>query len=326
MAAFPPKELLGHRDPALLQELEEGWKRVLQAGGIEYDPIHAERLRCGNLRFHFIPGRESRPNAGGSAAVHALRAPHVPCPFDLPETIAEREVIRFHRDDRTYHLIANRFPVAPMHFLLVRESGAPAETLPQCLLGPEEIEDALRLSRSLGPSIRFYFNSNASRDGSSSGSTVNHWHFQLFPLDTGAVVNLLRQPRRAVELDAVERGPLPGWDVPNRYHRGDDLGAVARSLWEDVERAIELGAAYNVEIVAADRDETVIAILYARAPLDVVEIPGIGTIPCRFGGWEVQGDVVIDDEAVFTWARENPKEAGELAWKRLAASVRDIWV
>jgi hypothetical protein len=319
-AAGPPEALAidGRRDARVAAALDAGWARVAERGGIDYEPSAVEELRCPPFRFLHLPGRLRRPGAS-VAPPRGLLRPHAPCPFDGPAVYALREVLRFRRAERTYHLIANRFPVRPLHFLAVRSADAPADLLPQCLLGPEEIEDALLIARAVGPPYRFFFNSNTGADGSDSGSSVNHWHFQLFP-DRGDLLE--GSPAGALET----AGSIPGWDVPHRLHASADAGALARRVWADVERVIALDVAFTVIVRPCD-DDRLAAAFVARAPVEPIAPPGVegaGALPARFGGFELTGSVVVHERPLFEWARKHPRQAAALARERLRRGTRGV--
>jgi hypothetical protein len=308
-------------DAGLAAELEGEWWRVFRAGEVAYDPGERSTRALEPFWFHYIPGRDRRPNARGDSPLHGLRRAHTPCPFDDNDALRAREVARFGRDGRAYRLITNRYPVARSHFLLVRDAGASPVTLPQCIAGPAEVEDALLLARATGPGLRFYFNSNSGGDRSFSGSTVNHWHFHVFPNPHGPLWDLAQTPATG---GGATCGKLAGWDVPHRYYRGFAPVEVARETWDDLQSLLGLDIAYNLELIAA-ADGSVAAALFPRAPIEDVDIPGVGSLPGRFGGWELSGDVVVYTRAVFDWVGEHGAAAVELAWRRLRSGTRDIW-
>lgn len=319
------RSLDGCRAPELWPQIESGWRAVRDAGRIAYDPAAARVVEHDGLSFYYIPGRGNRPGAAALFSGGGLLKPHgPPCPFDDAAALRSRQVAAFRREERSYRLIANRFPVTALHLLMVRDPDAPEDTLAQCLFGPEEIEDALRLARMIGFPLRMYFNSNAGADGSNSGSTVNHWHFQLFPHHGGPMKAWLDRSPEVGEGTGMERGRLPHWQIPHRLYRSADLASLSESVWDDVERCHRRDCAYNVEI-AAGRAHDVTAAVFPRAPLDPIELDGIGAISARFGGWELSGDVVIYDPAVFDWVRDHPDEAAALARDRLARGTRSVW-
>src|SRR6266511_1262811 len=191
-------------DRRLPSLLEEGWARGRARGALSYDPEGIEVLEIPPLSFYFLPGREARPrSAPGADEPHRLARPHRPCPFDEPAFLEEREVVRARHRSRVYHLALNKYPVLRLHYLAIRPASEPPPLLPQRLTGPEEIEDLLRLADHLGPPYRLFFNSNRGADGSSSGSSVNHWHFREAGKDL-EVVN--RPPRIASRSGEVEYG------------------------------------------------------------------------------------------------------------------------
>ena len=59
------------------------------------------------------------------------------------EFLRQREVARVGCDERSYHLVLNRYPVLQLHYLAVRPVGDPPATLPQALFGAGEIEEML---------------------------------------------------------------------------------------------------------------------------------------------------------------------------------------
>lgn len=322
-------EITGAREPRFLSALATGWDRILAQGGIAYDPVHALCFEEEGWRFHHVPGRSRRPVADGlTAEAYGVARAHTPCPFEGPELLKVREILRFQRQGRTYHLIANKFPVKRLHFLGVRSSAAPQDLLPQCLFGAQEIEDLLLLCRGLGPPLHFFFNSNSGSDGSCSGSTVNHWHVQIFPHQQGAM-NLFfdeldRHPGRFPRKTQLFKGRMPGWEYPHRLYRSSRPELVAEPLWADARRAVSLDIAFNVEM-AAEEGEAVTAAFFARAPVPPIRIEGAGELSNRFGGWELTGEVVVYDRPVYDWLAERPKEAVKIARERLRAGTRDIW-
>lgn len=318
--------------PALPHFLEREWDRALRSGLVAYDPAgpHNEVVVTGRFRHHFLPQRATRPGAHRPypAPAEGVRLPHAPCPFDGASFVSEREVLRFVRADRVYHLTCNRFPVTSIHYLPVRSETAPTETLPQCLHGPEEIEDMLLLLDAAGPPYHAFFNSNRGADNSQSGSSVNHWHFQLFPYEPAPDGPLLD--------DAIEplcpdfSGPVVRAHV-NRWPACHELleaprGAwreLSRELWSIVQRLHALNIAYNID--AAFRTPQVVRIFaFPRSPSPEVVVPGAGVLTANFGGWELTGDIVIPTAELLEWIRAHPREAEAMTAKRLRASTRSI--
>ncbi len=307
------REIDGRHDSVISETLRDGWDRVLSRGGFGYDPAPPDEIRVGRIRFVFLPNRLRRPGAGGGApGEHGVVKPHTACPFDDPRVLDLREVARFRRQGRVYHLITNKFPVKPLHFLAVRSLDAPAQRLPQCLLDADEIEDMALLARSLGPPYRFFFNSNAGIDFSHSGSSVNHWHFQLFP-DAGDVLETVCVGDRTID----------DWPGAHTLRVSSDAADIATSMWEIARRANELNVAYTLAVRSSD-EGLLAAAFFARAPLDPLPVPGGGELSNRFGGFEVTGAVVVYDPAVFEWVRAHPEDALELARARLRAGTRPL--
>lgn len=322
--SMAPTELSLEHDRELGARIEERWNEIFARGEVAYDPADARVFRFRQFLYHYIPGRSSRPGANVALSPLGLKRPHTPGPFDDIPALEAREVLHPRRESRDYFLIANKFPVKRLHLLLVRDPREDAATLPQRLFGPAEIEDALRLARGLGPEYRSFFNSNSGADGSSSGSTVNHWHFQILPHGGGAFEQLFLEHRGPAPL-GPEAGRLPAWEIPHVLHHGTDLPALATAIWPAVERVTELGCAYNLEIAVGGPDGHTAVALFARAPLPPTTIPGFGEFSNRYGGWELSGDVVIYDEDVFDWICEHPEEADALAWRRLRDGTRDLF-
>ncbi len=322
-APFSSRNLSPHYDDTLEGELYQAWDRIYETGEIAYDPQEAFSFQFRAFKYHYIPGRGTRPGAKVKLSPIGLKRPYEPCPFDDVKVLEIREVLRLTRENRTYHLIANKFPVKKLHLLLVRNPSEDPSTLPQLIFGPEEIEDALLLARMLGQNFRFFFNSNSGKDGSSSGSTVNHWHFQILPHDGGAFEKFFHTWNGSTP-KLETQSQLPDWDIPHFFYHGSDLKQLATSIWPHVEKATEADCAYNLEIaVGPDQEHTTVA-LFPRAPLPPITIPGFGEFSNRYGGWELSGDVVIYDQDVFDWVQENPEEADALAWRRLRDGTREL--
>src|SRR5262245_49974311 len=231
-------------EPSLPSMLEQGWQWGRASGSLAYDPEEIETLAVPPLTFYHLPGREARPRAAPEAGERLhLGRPHRPCPFDSPEFLEEREVVRLRHRERIYHLALNKFPVLPLHYLAVRPAWEPAERLPQRLTGPDEIEDLLRLAALLGPPYRLFFNSNRGGDGANSDSSVNHWHFQIFP-SVSEVVN--RAPQISARSGEVEQGSLPDWPARHRLYRSADPQPLAEAVWAAVSKIDALDVAYNL--------------------------------------------------------------------------------
>jgi hypothetical protein len=316
----------GKRDAALFSLLDAAWEQIFARGGIEYDPSTSGVGIIGPFRpfrFLYVPGRSRRPGAQGAPLGGVARA-HLPCPFDDAAAIERREALRLSRAGRIYHLIANRFPVKRLHFLAVRDAGAPPASLGQCIAGTDEIEDMLGLARMLGPPMRLYFNSNSGADGSDSGSSVNHWHFQLFP-DAEDVL----EDAEPAPIDAGGGAPsramrLEAWPAAHRIYRDHDLAALAAALWDDVRRAVALDIAYTL-VFKSESGASVTAAVFPRAPIAPPAIAGVGALPNRFGGFELVGAVMLYEPALAHWAGAHPREAQALARERLRGATRDIW-
>ena len=307
-------------DRALSPLLVEGWNRGLKQGTIAYDPEEIEPLAVPPFHFHLLPGRESRPRSPvtGGAPV-GLRRPHLPCPFDAPGFLDEREVLRARREDRRYHLVLNKYPVRRIHYLAVRPGGDPPPTLTQCLLGAGEIEDMLRLGARLGHPWRLFFNSNSGADGSRSGSSVNHWHFQIFLGDQSV---LARPARIDGAAGGVEIGRIPDWPAHHRLYRARDGAALAAALWRDVAEINRLDIAYNLEISPRE-DGRLACALFPRAPTRELELPGGGSLSADFGGFELTGGVVVPDRRLFEWVRTRPEESAALIRERIRTGT--VW-
>jgi hypothetical protein len=304
-------------DPAelvrLSRILEEGWARGRERGAIAYDPGDIEPFVSGAFRYHFLPGRESRPRSLAANAKGGLRRPHAPCPFDPPEFLIEREVARASGTAGAYHLSLNKFPVVPLHYLAIRPATDPPATLPQRIVGAGELEDMLRLAALLGPPWRLFFNSNAGADGSRSGSSVNHWHFQLFP-DAWSVA--ARAPAVEREAGGVETGRIPDWSAHHRLYRSRDAAALARALWGDLEAIDREDIAYNIEVFPP-ADGRLVVLLFPRAPVPDLHLPWGDVIRGDFGGFELTGSVVVPTARAFDWVRAHPDEAAALMVERM---------
>lgn len=313
---------LGESSRGLRAALPAAWREAVERGLVLYDPARAERFESGPFRLHLFPERASRPGANRRAA-GGLRAPHEPCPFDGEDFISKREFARLEREGRTYHLAANRYPIAQRHFLGVR--GASSPRLSQCVQGAEEIEDMLLAAEAFGEEYRVHFNSNPGRDGSQSGSSVNHWHFQAFaypsefsPGISGARVAL------GPLADGVREGSVAGWPARAFALEAEPSASrrAAEVLWERIARLSERDVAYNLELRRLP--DAFRALLFARRPAPDLEIPGAGTLSANFGGWELSGDIVVPTRSVFAWLRAHPDDAADLMYRRLAESTREV--
>jgi hypothetical protein len=278
--------------------------------------------------YHYLPERASRPGAAKSARPprEGVFLPHAPCPFDGEDFVQEREILRHRRGARSYHLVSNRYPVTPFHFLAIRPHEAPAATLPQCLHGPEEIEDFLLLLGELGEPFRCYFNSNRGADDSQSGSSVNHWHFQLFLHRPAYPQSLLAGPAEfSAAQGSLRVGQAVGWPASHRFADGGpgDEARAAALLWEWVGQSHARNAAYNLEMVALPA-RRFRAFLFPRRPAPPAEVPGAGMLSADFGGWELSGDIVIPTRELLDWVREHPDEARRLTEKRLRETTRPV--
>ncbi|MEM7233956.1 MAG: hypothetical protein AAF517_17390 [Planctomycetota bacterium] len=324
------------RTPAggLPEFLNGQWELGLQASSgresapVRYDP--EDRLTYDGERFRclFLPGRAQRPQISGakprSNEVLGLRRSHGPCPFDGPEFVRDREVLRLIGDDARYHVVRNHFPVVPRHYLIVRPSDDPAELLPQCLHSAAEIRDVFRFLVALGPSYRLYFNSNAGGDGSHSGSSVNHWHWQFFeypfvstPFDRVGAENW---PGACLALSAEiepEKSPASGTsDTPADVSSATAESKLATAIWRALEIIHERDCAYNVEAYLVSPD-VLRVILFPRAPGSAIDVPGVGTFPPEFGGNQLRGDFVLTDRELFDWSCQNPDEVDRIMEARL---------
>ncbi|MGQ9589332.1 MAG: hypothetical protein ACUVYA_03445 [Planctomycetota bacterium] len=313
---------LGGPSCGLRAALPAAWREAVERGLVLYDPSRTERFESGPFRFHLFPERASRPGATRPTA-GGLRSPHEPCPFDGEDFALEREFARLERGGRAYHLAANRYPIAPRHFIGVRSASSPG--LSQCVQSAEEVEDMLLAAEALGAEYRVHFNSNPGRDGSQSGSSVNHWHFQAFaypsefsPGISGAEI-ALGPSEDGVRAGPVRAGPARAFALeaePNAFRR------AAEVLWERIARLTASEAAYNLEVRRLPHGFR--ALLFARRPAPDLEIPGAGILSANFGGWELSGDIVIPTRPVFAWLRAHPEEAAELLRRRLAESTREV--
>ncbi len=298
--------------------LEEGWIRGVERGAVSYNPVHVETLTFHSLRFHLLPGREERPRLRSQQGEPSgLQLPHQTCPFDTEEFLQEREVARIARAGRIYHIALNRYPVMRLHLLAIRPADEPPEKLPQRLLCADEIEDMLHLATLLAHPYRLFFNSNPGADGSRSGSSINHWHFQIFPCPWTVAA---RSPRITEVAGEVEIGQIPDWPARHRLYRSRNERILAEFIWADVEIIDRLDMAYNLEVSPRETGD-LIGILFPRAPIEDIRIPSIGTLPGNFGGYELSGNVVVPGREVFEWIRSHPREAVALTLERMRAGT-----
>ena len=307
--------------PARLADfLEENWTLDIRAGVVVYDCSDIEVASAGPYRFHLIPGRSVRPGTWNADAAppEGLFVPHGPCPFDGDDLVRHREVLSVERERRLYHLICNRFPVTAPHYLGVRPwNGLDEDDLPQHFHGAEEIADLLVFALAFEPEdhMSVFFNSNLGGDGSSGGSSINHWHFQFFPhrLDR-------EHPLRA---SAIEQSTIADW--PASCFAVDatreNLEAAADEIWDHIVGVHARNGAYNVEILRLDA-ERVRAIIFPRCPAEPTRIPNVGELMTNFGGWELSGDFVIPTRELFEWLRDHPEEAIAISEKRLRETTR----
>jgi hypothetical protein len=130
--------------------------------------------------------------------------------------------------------------------------------------------------------------------------------------------------------DVVRLETIAELRVPHRVYRSTDTRQLADRIWEDARQVVELDYAFNLEIFASEKKPNVGeyglgAALFVRHPVEPVEIPDVGTFAGRFGGFELTGNVVVYDKAVYDWMQARPELAAEMAWKRLKRGTRDIW-
>lgn len=313
---------------ALSALLAASWKRALEERLVGYDPSLPENevIVAPPYRYHHLPGRATRPGArrDGTPPSQGLHLPHVPCPFDGETFVREREVGRVERGGRGYHLVCNRFPVTPLHFLPVRAATAPIETLPQHLHGPVEIEDMLHLLDMAGEPYHALFNSNRGADDSQSGSSVNHWHFQLFPYTVEPRSPLATEaPAVLSDRGSVRVGRIESWPARHVLIEGPagEVPLLAEVLWDLVRPLNARNTAYNIDL-GVDSRRQIRILLFPRRPAPAEEIPGVGTLSANFGGWELSGDFVIPTPEIMAWIRQNPAAAERLTTKRLRETTR----
>jgi len=314
--------------------LRSGWDGALPKAtpdgnskewGVSYDPAEVAIVRNPPFQFHSLPQRLQRPRVGSGTTPFpgCLRRPHEPCPFDSEDFLTRREVARLERGQRIYALVCNRFPVAAVHFLAIRHPGADADSLPQYIREAEDLEDLLRLVGLLGPPWRCYFNSNLGSDGSSSGSSVNHWHLQFFPYFENSPSTLLTDGVKIErEVGGVRWGQVNGWAAHHCFLEGGrrEIEAAAAGLWESIAVLNERGSAYNLEGVALEHGRFRL-FLFPRRAAPPVAFGDAGELGCDMGGCELGGHFIIPNPTVFDWIRAHPKEALELSRKRLREST-----
>jgi hypothetical protein len=343
----PPGFVLGEeRRGELPRVLEAGWQRSLESGLVIYDPAGSdvEVVSVPPYRYRHLPKRASRPGARkpDRPPAEGLHLEHVHCPFDDDDFAAKRELAHIERQGRYYHVVANRYPVTPRHFLPVRARDAPATQLRQHFHGPEEIEDLVLLLDILGAPYHVYFNSTQGADGSQSGSSVNHWHGQVFPLP-GALEQPLftAKPRELRTEESLLVGRIDDWaahhvtiDADPRKRR-----ALAHVLWREVQEVQNRNWAFNFE-AALYPDGRMRAFLFPRRPAPAAVVreveavasvhsetgagarAGAGVWSANFGGWELTGDLVVPTRQLLDWIRAKPAEANALTARRLEESTR----
>src|SRR5207249_2840250 len=120
-------------------------------------------------------------------------------------------------------------------------------------------------------------------DGSRSGSSVNHWHFQLFPTEWGVASMPARFESKG---GPVSIGAIAGWPAHHRLYVSSDAKALGDAVWRDLRRVDELDRAYNLEVLACPEGD-VEALLFPRAPVPDLVLPSGGSLPGDFGGFEL---------------------------------------
>jgi len=318
------------RCEALPSILEAGWQQALESELVLYDPGAAdvETFTASPFRYHYLPRRSTRPGIRRDPAPPAkgIYLAHSPCPFDDRGFVREREVLRLVRDARTYHVVCNRFPVTPFHFLPVRAAQEPEETLGQHLHEAHELEDMLFLLAMVGAPYRAYFNSNRGADGSQSGSSINHFHFQLFVFEPAPDSPLMGPGHRSHSIEKGCRlGTFPDWPAQHIFVDGavDDSSSLASVLWERVRALNALNIAYNVEAVVS-LDNRFRVFLFPRHPAPPLKVADAGTLSPNFGGWELSGDIVLPAREILEWIKKNPEEARRLTERRLQEGTRRL--
>ncbi len=326
--ARPTFTLEPRRNELLLKTLARCWGEALRSGLVVYDPGAAdvEVLDLPPYRYHYLPKRAARPGAKKSASPppEGLRLPHEPCPFDGDDFLRDREVLRLEREGRVYHVACNRYPVTPFHFLPVRSWKESAALLPQHLHGPDEIEDLLLLLVMAGPPHHVYFNSNRGADNSQSGSSVNHWHGQLFPLPHGPSDGAAnRESKELRREDGLRVGRIPAWPAAHVLVEGLECHAkaLANVIWREAKALNDLNVAYNLEGVFLS-ESCLRVFLFPRHPGPEADVAGLGRLNPNFGGWELTGDIVIPTKEILEWIRSHPDEATKLTSQRLRETTR----
>ena len=310
----------------------DAWRQDLAAALVVYDPgAKGRTVRAGPYRFHHVPGRECRPGSWNvpDPPAAGLFDPWRPGPFAEPDFVSDREVVRIRRGGRTTHLVCNRYPVVSPHWLGVRSLDAPPTQLGQLLHSVAEIEDLVLLLRRLGPGYRIYFNSNRGADGSNSGSSVNHWHSQIFPY---AEEEPFRWTLATGVVDAVRQGELLDWPGRHRIVEApvERWRELCTATWDLVDRLHQRNVAYNLELRVGEGVGSsaahLVSLLFARRPAGPTSRAGMVPLSAGFGGWELTGDFVLPTTAWMDWVESHPEEAEQLARQRLTETTRAIAV
>lgn len=316
------------RCAALPSILEGGWQQALGSELVLYDPSAAdvETFAAPPFRYHYLPRRAARPgiHRNPAAPPEGIYLGHSPCPFDDRDFVSQREVVRLVRHERTYHLVCNRFPVTPFHFLPVRAVEEPEETLGQHLHEAHELEDMLLLLAMVGAPYRAYFNSNRGADGSQSGSSINHFHFQIFVFEPQPDSPLMGPAHGSHSIEKGSKiGTIPDWPAHHIFVDGavDDFSTLASLLWERVRALNALNIAYNVEAVVSP-DSRFRVFLFPRHPAPPVQVEDAGTLSPNFGGWELGGDIVVPTQEILEWVQTHPEEARRVTERRLREGTR----
>jgi hypothetical protein len=143
-------------------------------------------------------------------------------------------------------------------------------------------------------SLTLYFNSNRGRR-SQSGSSVSHWHYQLFPYPTEAPSPLLVMTATLLRDEGLlVVGRIAGWPANHLFVEGgtEGIDAAALLLWRWLQPIHARSSAYNIEAVALPGGRFR-AFLFPRHPAPDAAVPGAGMLSADFGGWECSGDIVI---------------------------------
>ncbi len=325
----PTFTLEARRDARLLKTFREAWADAVGTGLVAYDPggSDVEVIVIPPYRYHFLPRRATRPGAQKSPTPppEGIRWPHSPCPFDGEEFVRVREALRLERDGRIYHVVCNHYPVTPYHFLPVRSWKEPAARLPQHLGNAQEIEDLLLLLVMSGPPHHVYFNSNRGADNSQSGSSVNHWHGQLFPLPLAPEDSAWTGAARILRSEEGLRvGRMESWPAAHLLVEGltSETRAISEVIWREANALNDLNVAYNLEGVLLG-EEGLRVFLFPRHPGPDTEVAGLGSLNPNFGGWELTGDIVIPTKEILEWIRRHPADATRLTTKRLRETTRE---